>query len=210
MRLLWVSYSTFAYRASIPLSSGLRGSTVPRFSNPRTAGVGMSRSEVARYLAANARFLLKVFDLDGLRFGELAIAEEDAASRFVRALTDALARDFPDRITIAGTVPFARGLTRATALGGLGFTFAENRDFTPALAAFLTRDAADRPSATSALALLRAHAFAEQFVLPLRFSANRRSRAKSGRTRLFIRRPARSSGLRVGPSGQEAPGLGQP
>ncbi len=176
-----------------PAELGLaRFDGAPLFEPAHGRGWDVSRSEVARYLAANARFLLKVFDLDGLRFGELAIAEEDAASRFVRALTDALARDFPDRITIAGTVPFARGLTRATALGGLGFTFAENRDFTSALAAFLTRDAADCPSATSALALLRAHAFAEQFVLPLRFSAPTGAAERKAGERAFS-----SEGLRA-------------
>ncbi|GAB08146.1 1,4-alpha-glucan-branching enzyme [Gordonia araii NBRC 100433] len=145
------------------------------------------RREVAGFLIASAMYWLDEFHLDGLRVDAVASMlyldysrapgqwtpnihgglENLEAVAFLRELNDEVHRAHPGVVTIAEESTSWPGVTRDTAVGGLGFSLKWNMGWMHDTLGFLARDTADRAFHHHEITFSLMYAFNEHFVLPL-------------------------------------------
>ncbi|MCW4354602.1 1,4-alpha-glucan branching protein GlgB [Hoyosella sp. YIM 151337] len=145
------------------------------------------KPEVRNFLAASALYWLNEFHIDGLRVdavasmlyldyarppgewhpNELGGRENLEAAAFLQQLTAMIDQHCPGAITIAEDSTTWPGVTRAVALGGLGFTFKWNLRWMNDVLRYASRDFDERRLHHSELTYSLLYAWNEHYVLPI-------------------------------------------
>ena len=146
-----------------------------------------ARHEVRAFLLSNALYWLQEFHVDGLRVDAVASMlyldysrkegewvpnpyggrEDLDAIAFLRALNDAVREDAPGCITVAEESTAWPGVTRPTAVGGLGFTFKWNMGWMHDTLAYFVRNPVHRRHHQDQLTFAMLYEHSERFVMPL-------------------------------------------
>ncbi len=152
-----------------------------------TAIYNFGRAEVATFLAANARFWLERYRLDGLRVDAVASMiyldysrepgewvpnrygsnENLEAIDFLRRLNETVYAAEPGIVTIAEESTAWNGVSRPTHAGGLGFGFKWNMGWMHDTLRYMQRDPIHRRHHHNDLSFGLLYAFSENFILPL-------------------------------------------
>ena len=145
------------------------------------------RAEVATFLAANARFWLEHYHLDGLRVDAVASMlyldysrragewipnqyggnENLDAINFMRTTNEATYSHAPGTITVAEESTSWPGVSHPTYTGGLGFGFKWNMGWMHDTLEFISKEPIHRRYHHHDLTFGLLYAFSENFVLPL-------------------------------------------
>lgn len=174
------------------------------------------RNEVRNFLVANARYWIEEFHLDGLRVDAVASMlyldysrpeggwepnvyggrENLEAVDFLQELNDSVHRDHPGVITVAEESTTWPGVTRATDVGGLGFTMKWNMGWMHDTLGYLGRDPIHRSWHHNEMTFSLVYAWSENYVLPISHDE-----VVHGKGTLWTRMPgddfARASGVRA-------------
>jgi 1,4-alpha-glucan branching enzyme len=145
------------------------------------------RHEVRSFLIANAVYWLDIFHVDGLRVDAVASMlyldysrregewlpnryggrENLDAVDFLRALNDSVAAECPGTMVIAEESTAWPGVTRPTAVGGLGFTFKWNMGWMHDTLDYFSHDPAHRAWHHERLTFAMLYEWGERYVNPL-------------------------------------------
>ncbi|GJD99533.1 1,4-alpha-glucan branching protein GlgB [Methylobacterium isbiliense] len=145
------------------------------------------RTEVAAFLAANARFWLEEYHLDGLRVDAVASMlyldysrragewipnqyggnENLDAINFLRRTNEATYSHAPGTMTVAEESTSWPGVSHPTYTGGLGFGFKWNMGWMHDTLQFISKDPVHRRYHHHDLTFGLLYAFSENFILPL-------------------------------------------
>jgi 1,4-alpha-glucan branching enzyme len=145
------------------------------------------RYEVRNFLIANALYWLEEFHIDGLRVDAVASMlyldysrnpgewlpnihggrENLEAIDFLRMMNDAVRLTHPGCVTIAEESTAWPGVTRATAEGGLGFTFKWNMGWMHDTLEYMRHDPVHRRYHQDQLTFAMVYEHSERFVMPL-------------------------------------------
>jgi len=145
------------------------------------------RPEVRNFLVANALFLLDQFHIDGLRVDAVASMlyldysrpeggwtpniyggrENLEAVQFLQEMNATVHKLHPGIVTVAEESTSWPGVTRATNLGGLGFSMKWNMGWMHDTLDYLGRDPIHRSFHHHEMTFSMLYAFSENFVLPI-------------------------------------------
>ncbi|WFT83723.1 1,4-alpha-glucan branching protein GlgB [Methylobacterium sp. CB376] len=145
------------------------------------------RTEVSAFLAANARFWLEEYHLDGLRVDAVASMlyldysrragewipnqyggnENLDAINFLRRTNEATYAHAPGTMTVAEESTSWPGVSHPTYTGGLGFGFKWNMGWMHDTLRFISKDPVHRRYHHNDLTFGLLYAFSENFILPL-------------------------------------------
>ena len=145
------------------------------------------RAEVRNFLVANALYWLQEFHIDGLRVDAVASMlyldysrpadgwtpnihggrENLEAVQFLQEMNATVHKINPGIVTIAEESTSWPGVTRATNLGGLGFSMKWNMGWMNDTLAFIQRDPIHRSYHHHEMTFSLLYAFSENFVLPI-------------------------------------------
>ncbi len=145
------------------------------------------RPEVRNFLVANARFWVEEFHIDGLRVDAVAAMlyldyarpgggwepnvhggrENLEAVAFLTELNDSLHAAYPGVVTIAEESTTWAGVTRATEVGGLGFSMKWNMGWMHDTLGYLGRDPVHRTWHHNEITFSLMYAWSENYVLPI-------------------------------------------
>ena len=145
------------------------------------------RHEVRSFLLSNALYWLQEFHADGLRVDAVASMlyldysrkegewvpnpyggrEDLEAIAFLRALNDAVREDAPGCITVAEESTAWPGVTRPTAVGGLGFTFKWNMGWMHDTLTYFQKNPVHRRHHQDQLTFAMLYEHTERYVMPL-------------------------------------------
>lgn len=102
------------------------------------------RAEVRSFLLSSALYWLDRFHVDGLRVAGRPTGREAAGTEFLRCLTEAVRREHPGALLIAGAPDLAARTGASPARGGRGFDLVWDRDWTAETLACLGSEPAER------------------------------------------------------------------
>ncbi|MBF6440100.1 1,4-alpha-glucan branching protein GlgB [Nocardia cyriacigeorgica] len=145
------------------------------------------RNEVRNFLIANARYWIEEFHIDGLRVDAVASMlyldysrrdgewepnmhggrENLQAVDFLTELNDRIHADHPGVLTIAEESTTWPGVTRATEVGGLGFSMKWNMGWMHDTLGYLGRDPIHRSWHHNEITFSLMYAWSENYVLPI-------------------------------------------
>ncbi|KAA0102981.1 1,4-alpha-glucan branching protein GlgB [Mycolicibacterium sp. P1-5] len=145
------------------------------------------RAEVRNFLVANALYWLEEFHIDGLRVDAVASMlyldysrpeggwtpniyggrENLEAVQFLQEMNATVHKSHPGIVTIAEESTSWPGVTRATNLGGLGFSMKWNMGWMHDTLDYISRDPIYRTYHHGELTFSLLYAFSENFVLPI-------------------------------------------
>jgi 1,4-alpha-glucan branching enzyme len=145
------------------------------------------RAEVRNFLVANALYWLQEFHIDGLRVDAVASMlyldysrpeggwtpniyggrENLEAVQFLQEMNATVHKSHPGIVTIAEESTSWPGVTRATNLGGLGFSMKWNMGWMHDTLDYISRDPIYRTYHHGELTFSLLYAFSENFVLPI-------------------------------------------
>ncbi len=145
------------------------------------------RAEVRNFLVANALYWLQEFHVDGLRVDAVASMlyldysrpeggwtpniyggrENLEAVQFLQEMNATVHKSHPGIVTIAEESTSWPGVTRATNLGGLGFSMKWNMGWMHDTLDYISRDPIYRTYHHGELTFSLLYAFSENFVLPI-------------------------------------------
>ncbi|ONM47341.1 1,4-alpha-glucan branching protein GlgB [Nocardia donostiensis] len=145
------------------------------------------RNEVRNFLIANARYWIEEFHIDGLRVDAVASMlyldysrpdggwepnvhggrENLEAVDFLSELNDSVHRAHPGVLTIAEESTTWPGVTRATEVGGLGFSMKWNMGWMHDTLGYLRRDPIHRAWHHNEMTFSMTYAWSENYLLPL-------------------------------------------
>ncbi|RIT06380.1 1,4-alpha-glucan branching protein GlgB, partial [Mycobacteroides abscessus] len=145
------------------------------------------RPEVRNFLVANALFWLDQFHIDGLRVDAVASMlyldysrpqggwtpnihggrENLEAVQFLQEMNATVHKLHPGIVTVAEESTSWPGVTRATSLGGLGFSMKWNMGWMHDTLGYLGRDPIHRSFHHHEMTFSMLYAFSENFVLPI-------------------------------------------
>ncbi|TFV56905.1 1,4-alpha-glucan branching protein GlgB [Mycobacterium sp. PS03-16] len=145
------------------------------------------RAEVRNFLVANALYWLQEFHVDGLRVDAVASMlyldysrpeggwtpniyggrENLEAVQFLQEMNATVHKATPGIVTVAEESTSWPGVTRATNLGGLGFSMKWNMGWMNDTLAFISRDPIHRSYHHHEMTFSMLYAFSENYVLPI-------------------------------------------
>jgi 1,4-alpha-glucan branching enzyme len=145
------------------------------------------RHEVRSFLVSNALYWLREFHADGLRVDAVASMlyldysrregewepnvyggrENLEAIAFLRAMNDAVHHDAPGCVTVAEESTAWPGVTRPTAVGGLGFDFKWNMGWMHDTLEYFRKDPVHRRYHQDQLTFAMLYELSERFMMPL-------------------------------------------
>ncbi len=174
------------------------------------------RNEVRNFLIANARYWIEEFHIDGLRVDAVASMlyldysrrdgewepnvhggrENLDAVDFLTELNDRIHSEHPGVLTIAEESTTWPGVTRATEVGGLGFSMKWNMGWMHDTLGYLGRDPIHRSWHHNEITFSLMYAWSENYVLPISHDE-----VVHGKGTLWTRMPgddyAKASGVRA-------------